>query len=103
MRAATLASLLLLAAACDGESIPDAGAPPSDAGDGYFDCDPQHVTCDTPVPMCMPQYAAQVEDACWTTCLQTVLCREIACTDATAMDACPEGWGCVLGRCRPPR
>lgn len=101
--AALLALGLLVA--CDGGGDDDAGvdAGGEDGGDGFFDCDPRNVSCDAPTPMCMTGFVPTVEDGCWGPCLQAAGCRPIACDEATVMEDCPGGWGCVLGMCRPPR
>lgn len=93
----------LVFSACSGESSGDAG--PQDAGvdanDGLISCDPTFATCGEMPPMCPTGFVPGVRGGCWDVCVQNVLCNTIACD--TAAPACPAGWGCVLGECRPPR
>ena len=93
----------LFAAACSGGDGSDAGADDAgfDANDGLIHCDPRLVTCESLPPMCGVGFVPGVRGDCWDVCVQAVLCNSIECEDA--MPECPDGWGCVLGECRPPR
>jgi hypothetical protein len=68
------------------------------------DCDPKHVSCDLPEPICTPGMVPVVLGNCWGPCIDQITCAPVTCDPMGSPPQCPTGWGCLnSGMCAPPR